>query len=72
MWVQGLKLLYKDKAAWNLRKIHVAKEDWTGFGESEWSSDILILGVKYVNFLPAYGDDSSLSALTFIPPVILQ
>jgi hypothetical protein len=27
---------------------------------------------KYVDFLPAYGEDSSLSALTFIPPVILQ
>jgi hypothetical protein len=28
--------------------------------------------VKFVDFLPAYGEDSSLSALTFIPPVILQ
>ena len=29
-------------------------------------------GLKFVDFLPAYGEDSSLSALTFIPPVILQ
>ena len=28
--------------------------------------------LEMFDFLPAYGDDSSLSALTFIPPVILQ